>query len=210
LVTFSTKTDKGPKLHNFVEIYERFFVQWRYQPIKLFEIGIEKGGSLAMWQDYFPEARIYALDIKDMSKFNTKRVKTIVGDQSKRDQLQKAINISGPDIDILIDDGGHAMEMQQVSLGFLFKFVKPGGLYIVEDVHTSIPGWWPGYGVDPDGSNSTLRMIQNYIQSAPAKWQSKYMLPEEMKYLDENVEYVNLNHRISSRSVTCIIKKKGP
>jgi cephalosporin hydroxylase len=208
LAKLATKTDKGPKDHNYVEVYERFMVQWRYEPIKIFEIGIEKGGSLLMWQDYFPKASIFGVDIANMSKMDNARIKTIVGDQSKRDQLQKAIEVSGGDIDILIDDGGHTMEQQQVSLGYLFPFVRPGGYYILEDIHTSIPALWSGYGVEPDGNNSTLRMIQNYMQSEPPKWKSKYMLPEEMKYLDENVEYANLLHRISSRSIMCIFKKR--
>lgn len=161
-----------------------------------------------MWHDYFPKASIFGLDIDDKSAMANPRVKTIVGDQSKRDQLQKAIEISGDDIDILIDDGGHTMEQQQVSLGYLVKFVRPGGYHILEDIHTSIPALWPGYGVEPDGSNSTLRMIQNYMQSVPPTFKSKYMLSEEMTYLNEHVDFANLNHRNSSQSIVCIFKKK--
>jgi hypothetical protein len=201
-------TDKGTSGHNYVEVYERFLIQWRYFPIKIFEIGIEAGGSLNMWEQYFPEARIFGVDIEDKSAMARARVKTIVGDQSKRKQLQKAIDVSGGDIDLLVDDGGHTMEQQQVSLGFLFKFVKPGGYYILEDIHTSIPALWSGYGVEPDGSNTTLRMLEDYMRSGTPTFKSKYMLPEEMKYLDENVEFVNLLHRVSDRSLTAIIKKR--
>jgi hypothetical protein len=208
LAKLATKTDKGPHGHNYVEVYERFIVQWRYEPIKIFEIGIEKGGSLLMWQGYFPNATIFGLDIDDLSQYANERVKTLVGDQAKRPQLRNAINLAGGDIDILVDDGGHTMEQQQVSLGFLFKFVKAGGYYILEDIHTSIPALWQGYGVEPDGSNSTLRMIQEYMQSVPPTFKSKYMLPEERKYLDENVEFANLLYRSSTRSIVCIFKKR--
>jgi hypothetical protein len=136
------------------------------------------------------------------------RVTTLVGDQSKREQLQKAIDVSGGDIDLLVDDGGHTMQQQQVSLGYLFKFVKPGGYYILEDIHTSIAALWPGYGAEADGSNTTLRVLYDYMQAAAPTWKSKYMLPAEMKYLNENVEYVNLVHRPSDRSLTAIIKKR--
>jgi hypothetical protein len=160
-------TDKGPLWHNYVEVYERFLLQWKNDPVKIFEIGIEKGGSLVMWEKYFPRATIYGVDIEDKSTMETPRVRTIVADQSKRAQLQRAIDLSGGDIDILIDDGGHTMEQQQVSLGFLFKFVRPGGYYILEDVHTSIPAFWTAYGVDPDGKNTTLGMIESYMHSVP-------------------------------------------
>jgi hypothetical protein len=208
LAKLSGKTDKGPNDHNYVEVYERFILQLRYEPIKLFEIGIEKGGSLTMWEQYFPKARIFGLDIEDKSSMATARIKTFIGDQAKRDQLQKAIDVIGGDIDLLIDDGGHTMEQQQVSLGYLFKFVKPGGYYILEDVHTSIPALWQGYGVEPDGKNSTLHMIQEYMSSGTPTFTSKYMTPDEMKYLTDNVEYANLLHRVGSHSIVCIFKKR--
>src|SRR5574341_1056522 len=114
-------TDKGPSQHNYTELYERLLFQWKDDPIKIFEIGVAEGGSLAMWQSYFPKARIFAVDILDKSQFNSARVTTLVADQANRDQLQTAIDKSGSDIDVLIDDGGHTMEQQQVSLGFLFR-----------------------------------------------------------------------------------------
>jgi len=203
------RTDKGTTGHNYVEVYERFMLQWKNDPIKIFEIGIERGGSLLMWQEYFPKAKIFAVDIDDKAAMSNTRVKTIVGDQAKRTDLQKAIDISGGDIDILLDDGGHSMEQQQVSFGYLFKFVKPGGYYILEDIHTSLPALWSGYGVDPDGKNTTLGMIEGYMQSTPPLFKSKYMLPDEIAYLNENVEYANLLYRAQDRSITCIFKKKA-
>jgi demethylmacrocin O-methyltransferase len=208
LAKASARTDKGPQDHNYVDLYERLILQWKNDPIKILEIGIEKGGSLLMWQDYFPKATIYGLDMEDKSALANARVTTLMGDQAKRGDLQRAMDISGGEIDILIDDGGHTMEQQQVSLGFLFKYVRPGGYYILEDLHTSIPALWKGYGVEPDGKNSTLRMIQDYMQSVPATFKSKYMLPEEMKYLNEHVEFANLHYRSARPSIVCIFKKK--
>jgi hypothetical protein len=204
-----SKTGKGVTEHNFVEIYERFLFQLRDEPIRIFEIGIFNGGSITTWQGYFPKARIFAVDIKENTAFDDRRTKTMVADQSKRDQLQKAIDTFGGDFDVLIDDGGHTMEQQQVSLGFLFKFVKPGGYYILEDVHTSLPKIYPQYGVEPDGSNSTLGMIEGFVHGSPATFESKYMLPEEKKYLAEHVEFANVNFRNNQHhSIVCIFKKK--
>ncbi|MGH9219619.1 MAG: hypothetical protein ACRD1W_09965, partial [Vicinamibacterales bacterium] len=59
----ASSTDKGPGGHNYTELYERLFFPWKDQPIKIFEIGIAAGGSLEMWQAYFPQARIFAVDI---------------------------------------------------------------------------------------------------------------------------------------------------
>jgi demethylmacrocin O-methyltransferase len=202
-------TDKGPSQHNYTELYERLFFQWKNDPIKIFEIGVAEGGSLEMWQAYFPKARIFAIDILDTSRFNNARVTTLIADQANREQLQAAIAASGGDIDVLIDDGGHTMEQQQVSLGFLFKHVRPGGYYVIEDVHTSLPALWKGYGVARDGANTTLRMIENFVRSPSPAIRSRYMLDAEMVYLSEHIESVTISHRPKSRSIMCVLKKKA-
>jgi hypothetical protein len=204
----ATATDKGPGGHNYTELYERLFFPWKDEPIKIFEIGVASGGSLKMWQAYFPQARIFAVDILPKSEFDTGRVTTLVADQAKRDELQAAIDTAGGDIDILIDDGGHSMEQQQVSLGFLFKFVRPGGYYVIEDVHTSLPALWQGYGVEQSGANTTLRMLENFVRGTTPAMRSKYMRPDEMAYLDEHIDSLTITHRPRSRSIMAVLKKK--
>jgi hypothetical protein len=204
----AASTDKGPSQHNYTELYERLLFQWKDDPIKIFEIGVAGGGSLAMWQNYFPNARIFAVDILDKAQFNNPRVTTLVADQANRDQLRAAIDASGGDIDVLIDDGGHTMEQQQVSLGFLFKHVRPGGYYIIEDVHTSLPALWKGYGVARNGSNTTLRMLENFVRGSSPAIRSRYMLDAEMAYLTEHIESVIISHRPKTRSLMCVLKKK--
>ena len=202
-------TDKGPCCHNYTEIYERLFFPWRDEPIKIFEIGVAEGGSLKMWQAYFPQARIFAVDIEPKTQFDNARVKTLIADQANRDQLQEALDVSGGDIDVLIDDGGHTMEQQQVSLGFLFKHVKPGGYYVIEDVHTSLPALWKGYGVERGERNTTLRMLENFVRSTHSTITSKYMLPDEIAHLNAQIESVNISYRPSTRSIAAILKKKS-
>ena len=159
------ETDKGPKHHNYTEIYEHIFFSMKNAPIKICEIGIGKGGSLILWQEYFPNATIYGIDIKDKHFLDSKRIKTFIADQAKRDQLKQFIEKYGGDYNIILDDGGHSMEQQQTSFGYLFKYVKPGGYYIIEDVHTSLPRYYSGYGVVESGENSTLTMVNKYIKT---------------------------------------------
>ena len=99
------------------------------------------------------------------------------------------------------------MEQQQISFGYLFKHVKPGGYYIIEDVHTSLPQYHVGYGVEKNGENTTLTMINNYIRTAMIN--SKYLTPEEKNYLTENIEYCSLFFRNNKEhSLAVIFKKK--
>jgi hypothetical protein len=209
LAAAAASTDKGPGGHNYTELYERLFFPWQYEPITIFEIGIAGGGSLKMWESYFPQARIFAVDILPKSEFDNARVKTLIADQANREQLQAAINAAGSDIHILIDDGGHTMEQQQVSLGFLFKHVRPGGYYVIEDVHTSLPALWQGYGVERGGANTTLRMLENFVRGTKPSMRSRYMRSEEMAYLDANIDSVIITHRPERRSIMCVLKKKA-
>jgi hypothetical protein len=203
------KTDKGVRGHHFTEIYEHLFFPLKEQPIRILEIGVAGGGSLTLWRDYFPGAKIFGIDILDRSELDTERIRTFVADQASREQLQRFIDTHGSDYDIILDDGGHTMEQQQTSFGYLFPHVKPGGYYVIEDVHTSLPMEMAA-DVDPDGANTTLTMIQGFITSGTLR--SSYLSTEENRYLTREVEYCNLFVRQrgnSDPSITAIFRKRN-
>lgn len=203
-----TKTDKGVTVHHFTEVYERFFSPLKLTAVKVFEIGIAGGGSLEMWRDYFPNATVYGIDIYPKAELDSDRVKTFVADQADRAQLAAVIDKFGGGYDIIIDDGGHSMEMQQVSVGYLFKYLKPGGFYVIEDVHTSLPELWSGFGVEPGGGNSTLAMLERFIASG--RLDSPYLSGAEKNDLARSIEFCNLFSRNNRfRSLTCILKKRA-
>jgi len=201
------KTDKAMDAHGFTEIYEHIFHPLKNKSIKILEIGIGKGGSLALWQEYFPDANIYGIDINDRSHLNSARIHTFVADQADRDQLKSFISKYGGGFDIIIDDGGHKMEQQQISLGCLFTYVKQGGYYIIEDVHTSFPDLYVDFGVEEDEKNTTFQMLKNFIRNATID--SQYLTPDENDYLTKHIEYCNLSFRNNRhQSTVCIFKKR--
>jgi hypothetical protein len=95
------------------------------------------------------------------------------------------------------------MEQQQVSFGYLFEHVKPGGYYVIEDLHTSL---MDGYGVDPDKKNTTLGMIENFVRTGTIV--SKHMTPAEAQYATAHIRYCNLLKGADLHSITCLLKKK--
>ena len=201
------KTDKCKQAHGFTDFYEQLLLPMKDTAEKVCEIGIASGGSIVVWQEYFKNATVYAIDIEDYSKMNSARVKTFVADQANRKLLQSFIRKYKSDYDFILDDGGHSMEQQQVSLGFFFKHVKPGGYYIIEDVHTSISYLYPGFGVNEELSNTTLGMINDFMILGMIK--SDYLTKEEEKYLNNNIEYCTLFFRNDSQhSMSCAFKKK--
>ena len=51
--------------------------------------------------------------------------------------LRSAVDEQYGPFDIIIDDGGHTMEQQIISIETLFPLLSDGGVYLVEDTHTS-------------------------------------------------------------------------
>lgn len=86
-------------------------------------------------------------------------VKIFTGDQADKTFLNNFISSSGGGFDIIIDDGGHTMQQQMVSLSTLFDIVLPGGIYFCEDLATS---YLPQYGAT-EGKKTMMQMIAELL-----------------------------------------------
>jgi hypothetical protein len=150
-------TDKASFGHNYVEKYEKFLSEYRNKEFKLLEIGIDKGYSIKMWKEYFTKADIYAIDILDLTHMAEDRVSVIVGSQNDTKFLEDLSDKHGP-FDIIIDDGSHKNEDMMTSFVTLFPLLKPGGMYIVEDLHAC---YWPW--VQKDTSNNFTNVIKQLL-----------------------------------------------
>jgi len=144
-----------------------------------------------MWYDYFPNATIHAFDVSPQIQHENSRVKTHICDQSNREQMEKVMEKIG-DVDIIIDDGSHVISHQQISLGFLFKYVKKGGQYWIEDLHTSDSSVWNngkrlyGYDMSFNEGESTVDVINDYLDNKV--FNSPFLTEEENKYVTENTD----------------------
>ncbi|WP_134325121.1 class I SAM-dependent methyltransferase [Cumulibacter soli] len=129
---------------HYFPIYSRYFERFRGRSLKMLEIGIFRGGSMSMWENYFGEGLVLTgVDIDPSSKIAAGPDRTVViGDQSDPEFLRKLHDDYGP-FDIVLDDGGHTMEQQIATTETLFPLLNEGGVLLVEDCHTS---YWPSYG----------------------------------------------------------------
>ncbi len=204
-------TDKCLDGHKFIEIYQDLFEDERDSMSRFFEIGILNGVSHLMWREYFPNAEIFGIDLMDYSEQSKgSGIQTFVADQSNRMDLERCIDTFGVNFDVILDDGGHAMDHQQVSLGYLFQYVKPGGLFIIEDIHTSLPKYYPdpAFKVNESETNTTLFMLEWFMRTGQIK--SQYMNEAEILYLQQNIESVQIHYRDTRHhSMMCIIEKKS-
>jgi len=136
--------------HSYEMAYERYLPTLRAKgPIKMLEIGLGcgmnygSGGSILLWRAYFPSVEIHILEYDRpcaeawYATHNASNIFLHVGDQANVTDLARV----GGDYDLIIDDGGHTMTQQIVSLEYLFpRALKAGGVMIIEDLCTSTMG----------------------------------------------------------------------
>jgi hypothetical protein len=132
------------KWHHYFEIYHRHFAAFRGKSPVVVEIGVWQGGSLDMWRDYFgPGCRIIGIDNNPQCmRLADENTTILIGDQADRTFLASVRELV-PHIDILIDDGGHFMSQQIATFEELYPHIQPHGIYLCEDMHTSL---WPQFG----------------------------------------------------------------
>jgi hypothetical protein len=198
--------------HRYTPLYEGYLGHLRNEPITLMEIGVHLGYSLKMWEAYFTKGLICGVDnctlisADQLKSMSVGRIKTFVADQAKRDQLQKAVQEIGQDFDIIVDDGYHYQEHQQISLAFLFPFLKKGGVYVVEDLcPKSYPGGGWGITDMKNFTDITTNVLEQFKTSR--KITSLYMLPKEIEYLNSNIDKIEI-HYINKDSIIAFIWKK--
>jgi hypothetical protein len=128
-------------------LYDKYFKKYRSvaspeNKIIIVEIGVQKGGSLDMWNEYFGKenCEIYGVDIDpECKKLEGGNIKIFIGDQENIEFLRE-LKTKIPPPDIFIDDGGHLMKQQINTFKEMFPHMKPGGIFLCEDTHSS---YWP-------------------------------------------------------------------
>lgn len=134
------------KWHHYLAIYGRHLQDKKsLRPLRVLEIGVQNGGSLQMWRKYFgPAATIFGIDIDPICKgFEEDGCQIRIGDQSDPKFIAGVIDEMGG-VDVIIDDGSHIASHQLATFQTAFPLLADGGLYIVEDLHTSYWDGWEG------------------------------------------------------------------
>lgn len=126
------QNDKG-STHSYVDVYEKLLAPYRNR-CDLLEVGIAQGMGLKLFGDYFSiNSTITGLDLSltfDTNEFDS-RFKFITGDATNPEILEK---LDGKMFDVIIDDASHMQADQVATFKLLKNHVKPGGLYVIEDI----------------------------------------------------------------------------
>lgn len=142
-------TDKHGPNHQYGDAYEQIlgFGSMRVSANLVMEIGIADGSSLLGWSEVFPYARCVGLDIHPIVETYNDRVEFVLGDQRSREDCERAA--AGRMFDFICEDATHQIEDSLRTLLFLWPFVEPGGIYVVEEfanagsLRSNIATLWP-------------------------------------------------------------------
>lgn len=143
LLAHKYDTDKSSEKHDYMRLYEFMLSPLRYETFTLLELGVgipsKEAPSLRVWRDYFPNAEIVGVDIREVSKdFEGDRISVEIGDASDPEFLTEVFNKYKPHV--IIDDASHFWSHQIIGIKTLLPLLPPGGIYFIEDLQTSFWG----------------------------------------------------------------------
>lgn len=153
-------------LHYF-PVYERHFSDWRNKTLVFWEIGVQSGGSLQMWQRFFgPSAIIIGIDIDpECAKHSEDNIVVRIGNQTDKAFLQSIVDDFGPP-DIILDDGSHVMSDILETFMYMYPLLSKNGVYMVEDLHTAYDERFGGNMNDP---NTFINVSKSIIDDLNAE-----------------------------------------
>jgi cephalosporin hydroxylase len=133
-----SRTDKNTT-HSYLPLYTELFARLRTTAKNVLEIGIERGGSIALWNHYFENATIYGLDCMSYDNVWTElkkmdRVKLITDCDAYTVKPVSYFKHEGIKFDVIIDDGPHTLESMLIFVQNYLPLLSDNGILIVEDI----------------------------------------------------------------------------
>lgn len=148
---------------HYFDIYARTLAPYVGTDVRVLEIGVFHGGGLDQLRYLLGErAVLVGADVDPAARDACLgRFEVAIGDQSDPQFLDSVVAQYGP-FDVIIDDGGHTMHQQITAVERLFPTLNDGGVYLVEDTHTS---YW---GAFQDAEETFLEWVKRRVDDLHA------------------------------------------
>ncbi|GHT82318.1 hypothetical protein AGMMS49960_00770 [Betaproteobacteria bacterium] len=156
------------------------------KPLTVLEIGVQNGGSLEIWKKYLPPGtEIHGMDIhpKCLTLNFSPGIRFHPGSATDIDLVNRLF--ADTEFDIIIDDGSHFSADVISSFINLFKKLKPGGVYVVEDLHASYLKTHHG-GLARAGSS--VEFFKRFIDTL----HFSYIDPDELSAVPDPTPFLSL------------------
>ena len=132
-------TDKDT-VHSYLDLYNNLLLDKKNTAKNVLEVGIQHGGSIKLWSDFFTNATVHGLDITNGSnivsdiKNNDKIILYTDTDAYNEDNFNRLFLNNGLKFDFLLDDGPHTLESMIQFINLYSKVMTDDGILIIEDV----------------------------------------------------------------------------
>ena len=202
---FKKTQDQG---HGFSGFYTQHLEHLKQREIKILEIGSYAGASASAFVKYFPNSKVYCFDI-NISKFiyyskNMHVFGLNIKDQKKVEKILSKINLefNSNFFDVIIDDGSHYLSDILFSLKILFKYIKKGGIYVIEDFNH--PNYYDhNRDIEHILVDQTLRNLKE-----KKLFNSNIIKNDDQIYLHKNIDKIETYKGNLADSDICFIRKK--
>jgi hypothetical protein len=163
-------TDKQSN-HSYGDAYESLFPD-RSIIKTVMEVGVADGSCLRAWRDIFPNALVVGMDIHHSDLAHGERIEFRIGDQRVQRDCENAT--AGRMFDVIVEDATHEIANNLLTLFWLWPYVRPGGLYIVEEFanvgaqRERIKSLWPSVEIvgtcGPSGQDEPLVVFRKPLE----------------------------------------------
>jgi len=145
--------------HVYGESYDRLLASYTKAPVTLLEIGVDRGGSLHSWTEFFT-GTFYGVDIVDkrLPKYVSDRYKFILANIHDPEVLSYFEN-NNTLFDIIVDDGSHHIYDIVFMVEAFLPRLQKDGIMIIEDIPPADPAGWLKLIKQNLPSNRTAEMI---------------------------------------------------
>jgi len=191
------------KWESYLDVYKRIFAPYQHRKFKILEIGVMNGGMLDVMASYFDTAtEIVGCDIDPKCGdlvFDDERIRIVVSD-IKQAEIEGGFGI-------IIDDGSHICSDVITTFSKYYPLLIPGGIYVIEDLHTS---YWKSFGGGlntPISSIAFLKRLVDQVNREHWRLKANHLSPIESIY---NVTFTDLSTiaGIEFTNSMCVIHKE--
>jgi SAM-dependent methyltransferase len=147
------KCDKGPfsegsvnmgHRKGYTAVYNILFSPLRNKPINFFELGLQHGDSIKLFKEYFSDIEYYGIDNNDGSiamctAMDIPRTHYYKVNVSHIESLEETVQSMDAQFDVILDDSSHVVTDQHNIIQVGAKYLKSGGLLIIEDLERNWP-----------------------------------------------------------------------
>ncbi len=135
----NSRTDKNT-LHSYLPLYQNLLENKKNTAKNVLEVGILFGGSIKLWNDFFVNATVYALDIIDINhvwddiRNKEKIILYTSTDAYDNDFFTNNFLNKNIKFDFMLDDGPHTLESMKKFIELYSQIMTHDGILIIEDV----------------------------------------------------------------------------